>query len=192
VEFTARQIEILEVSMKLIAQHGIQHLTTKNIAVAMGFTEPSIYRHFKNKTAILEGIVHHYKAQTKAPMQQILQSKMNSLEQLLEMIEVQFSHFSKNPAISIVIFSDSIFQHEKSLSKTVKSIIDGKVKLTDKMMLTGQEEGVIRKDVAPSELTTMYIGCIRFTLLKWKLSGYAFDLTKESQKLRKTLPVLLS
>jgi AcrR family transcriptional regulator len=178
--------------MKLIAQHGIQHLTTKNIAVAMGFTEPSIYRHFKNKTAILEGILHYYRDQMKVPVQQILQSKMNILEQLLEMIEVQFSHFTKHPAISIVIFSDSIFQHEQSLSKTVKGIIERKVKLTDTMMTAGQKEGVIRKDVSPTVLTTMYIGCIRFTLLKWKLSGYAFDLNGETKKLRKSLTVLLS
>lgn len=177
--------------MKLIAKKGIQHLTTRNIADAMGFTEPSIYRHFENKTAILEAILLHYKQQMKAPMQQILASKMNALEQLLEMIDVQFSHFSENPAISIVVFSDAIFQHEKSLSKTVKSIINGKVRLTERMLQAGQKEGVIRSDVDSADLAIVYIGCIRFTLLKWKLSGYTIDLKNEAKRLRNVLPTLL-
>lgn len=169
--------------MKLIAQHGIQHLTTKNIAAAMNFSEPAIYRHFKSKTAILEGILHFYRDQMKVQVQKILLSKDNSLEKLLKMLEIQFKHFVANPSLSVVIFSESIFQHEESLSITVKKIIDNKFRLSEQLILKGQAEGVIRDDISASDLATMYIGTIRFTLLRWKLADYNIDLNKEAKKI---------
>ena len=52
-EFTNRQIEIIEAAKKLIGEKGIQNITTKNLAKEMAFTEAALYRHFKNKNEYL-------------------------------------------------------------------------------------------------------------------------------------------
>lgn len=190
--FTTRQIEILEVSMKLISSNGIQQLTTKNIAIAMGFTEPSIYRHFKNKSAILEAILTYYKEQMKFQMEKVFQPTISPLEKLRQMVSIQFEYFARNPALSLVIFSDSIFQHEEHLAKTVKNMIENKLKFTEKIILEGQNKGIIRTDLKANDLATMYIGCIRFTLLKWKISNYHFDLINEIKIVNNLITKLLS
>ncbi|MCK5088225.1 MAG: helix-turn-helix transcriptional regulator, partial [Melioribacteraceae bacterium] len=46
---TKRQAEIIDESIKLIADKGIQGLTIKNLSKAIGVSEPAIYRHFENK-----------------------------------------------------------------------------------------------------------------------------------------------
>ena len=50
--YTDRQNQIIQESIQLIAQKGIQGLTIKNISKAIGFSEPAIYRHFENKNDI--------------------------------------------------------------------------------------------------------------------------------------------
>ena len=55
--FTKRQIEILDASKELIGAKGIQNLTIKNIANKMSFSEPAIYRHFKDKTEIIKSVL---------------------------------------------------------------------------------------------------------------------------------------
>ena len=52
--FTERQIEIIDASKDLIGRKGIQNLTIKNLAKKMSFSEPALYRHFKDKTEILK------------------------------------------------------------------------------------------------------------------------------------------
>ena len=55
--FTKRQIEIIDASKDLIGEKGVQNLTIKNLAKKMSFTEPALYRHFKDKTQILSGLL---------------------------------------------------------------------------------------------------------------------------------------
>ena len=189
--FSKRQVEIIEVSMKLIASKGIQNLTTKNIAEDMRFTEPSIYRHFKNKTAILEGIIKHYQDEMRIQSQIVLKSKKSHLEKLLDLVKIQFVHFSKNPSISVIIFSELIFQHDEKLALTVSNVIKKKLQLTVNMINSGQKEGCIRKDIDAPGLANMYIGSLRFTLLDWKINGFASDLNKEAIILTNNLARLL-
>ncbi|MBL6964026.1 MAG: helix-turn-helix transcriptional regulator, partial [Candidatus Marinimicrobia bacterium] len=54
-EYTERQDQIIQESIQLIAEKGIQGLTIKNISKAIGITEPAIYRHFDSKNDIILG-----------------------------------------------------------------------------------------------------------------------------------------
>jgi AcrR family transcriptional regulator len=48
---------ILATTLELIATDGIARLTTKEIAARAGVSEASIYYHFADKTALLEGVI---------------------------------------------------------------------------------------------------------------------------------------
>ena len=61
VSFTKRQTEIINVSIDIIAERGIQNLTIKNISKSIGISEPAIYRHFDTKMDILLAILSYFK-----------------------------------------------------------------------------------------------------------------------------------
>ncbi len=63
-EITDRQQEIINVSLELIAESGIQGLTIKNLAKKIGFSESAIYRHYENKIQILLAILDFFKQNT--------------------------------------------------------------------------------------------------------------------------------
>jgi AcrR family transcriptional regulator len=48
---------ILQTTLELIAEIGVARLTTKELARAGGFSEASIYYHFADKAALLEGAI---------------------------------------------------------------------------------------------------------------------------------------
>lgn len=56
-ELTKRQKQIIDVALELIAQGGIQNLTVKNIANAIGVTEPAVYRHYQSKADIIKTMI---------------------------------------------------------------------------------------------------------------------------------------
>jgi AcrR family transcriptional regulator len=181
--FTERQIEIITTGIKLIHEGGIQNLTTKNIAKEIGFTEPALYRHFQNKTDILQSILIHHRNEMKRKIGDLSLIGMNQKELLKQMLCIQFEHFSKNPAIATVIFSEGSFQNDTVLSKTVASIVKSKKAMVIAIIENGQEEGSIRKDISAETIATLYLGSIRFTLLDWRLNNCKFKLNRKAKEL---------
>lgn len=47
-----RREQILEVALKLFAEHGIQQVSTRRIAQAVGISQPSLYAHFRTSDEI--------------------------------------------------------------------------------------------------------------------------------------------
>lgn len=48
-----RRQQIVEVTMDLVARHGVQATTTSRIAAAAGVSEATLYRHFTSRTEML-------------------------------------------------------------------------------------------------------------------------------------------
>ena len=190
-DFTKRQIEIIKSATILIGEKGIQNLTTKNLAEKMSFSEPALYRHFKNKTEILKSVLLYYKSELKNELSAIINSEITGKEKIKAIIDFQFNHFNKNPAVIMVIFSETSFQYDNILSKTVAEIMNQKKAMVDTIILNGQQENSIRNDIEASQLTNIIMGSMRFTILRWRLSNFEKNLIKERNKLWITIETLI-
>jgi len=191
-ELSERQIEIVEAATKLIGEKGIQNLTTNNLAQEIGFSEPALYRHFSGKTEILKSVLIYYKLQLKNGLQSVLDTELTGLQKIEEMIKFQFNHFSNNPAIIMVIFAETSFQYDSGLSNVVLEILEQKQQFVSQIIRTGQEEGTIRKDIEAKQIATMIMGNMRFTVLRWRLSDYSYDLKAEGILLWDTTKKLIT
>ena len=190
-EYTARQIEIINAATELINQGGIQQLTTKALAEKMGFSEPAIYRHFKNKTDILSSVLNYFGMGLKTKMTELIISEDKGIEKLKQIIDFQFEHFSNHPAIVMVIFAETSFQYEEKLSKAVHNILTNKKERVEKIIEMGQLDGSIRNDLNVGQLATIFMGSMRFTILQWRLNDYKQNLRKEGEELWNTIKKLI-
>jgi len=190
-KFTSRQKDIINAATELIGERGVQRLTTKSLAARIGFSEPALYRHFKDKNEILRSILLHFKGEMGAGLQSIVHSDLPGIEKLKEIISFQFDFFVKFPAVIMVIFSETSFQDNKSLSKTVKTILDEKRLMVYEIIKSGQKAGNIRKDLDYTQIANIIMGSMRVTVLNWRLSDYSFDLQKEAEKLISTIEKIL-
>jgi AcrR family transcriptional regulator len=188
---TARQIEIINASKDLIGEKGLQTLTIKNLAKKMSFSEPALYRHFKDKTEIIKALLLFHKEIIQSGVLNILNSEKNALAKFEEILKFKFAHIEKNPALVMVIFSETSFQYSSILSKVVRKILEERTKKIITLIEIGQKEGSIRKDINAVQLSTIVLGGIRTTILSWKFSGFKTDLKSDGKKLWKTLEILL-
>ena len=188
--FTTRQIEIIDASKDLIGEKGLQTLTIKNLAKKMSFSEPALYRHFKDKTEIIKALLLFHKEIIQSGVLNILTSQKNALEKFEEILKFKFTHIEKNPALIMVIFSETSFQYNSVLSKVVCKILEQRRNKIITLIEIGQKEGSIRKDIDTQQLATIALGGIRTTILSWKLSGFKTDLKSDGEKLWKTLEIL--
>jgi len=190
-DFSKRQIEIIQAATKLVGEKGIQNLTTKNLAAEMGFSEPALYRHFKNKTEILVSVLSFYRSALQKSLKNILTSDLSGLEKLEQIMKFQFGHFSENPAIVMVIFSETSFQYEKKLSDVVLKILNDKKERIGMISKSGQKDGSIRKDIDGDDLASLFMGGMRFTILRWRLNDYKYNLVEEGKHLWTTFELLI-
>ena len=190
-DFTTRQVEIIEAATKLIGEKGIQNVTTKHLAEEIGFSEPALYRHFKGKTDILVSVLEYFREKMRTGLDPILTKQDSGLEKIHQLIKYQFNIFTNNPAVIMVIFAETSFQYDKKLSKTVHKLLEQKKQLVMNILNEGIADGSVRNDTDVEQLTSIILGSMRFNVLQWRLSNFDFDMNKKGAKLWKTLNLLL-
>ncbi|MCK5076012.1 MAG: TetR/AcrR family transcriptional regulator, partial [Calditrichia bacterium] len=163
-----RQNEIIETSIKLIAEKGIQQLTIKNISKKIGISEPAIYRHFNSKMDILLTILDMFKKKSNLVSGKPIENSTS----ILKLIELNFVNhfklFNSNPALAAVIFSEEIFQNDKRLSDQVNLIMEINQKAISHIIREGQQNSEIRTDISEKQLSVIILGTLRLLITKWR------------------------
>lgn len=179
-KFTDRQIEIMEAATLRIDQYGIQELTIKNLAADLGLSEAALYRHFKSKNDIMLGLLSYFIFEMKERIATIISKEDNTpSEQLEEIFASQLKTFLMKPAIVSVIFSEGIFQFNKDLSEKVSTMMELMQTQIGAIIKKGQDEGTYRELIGSATISTIIMGSMRMTVLKWKLSGHKSNLIKD-------------
>ncbi|MGS4347363.1 TetR/AcrR family transcriptional regulator [Myroides odoratus] len=179
-KFSDRQIEIMEAATARIDTYGIQNLTIKNLAADIGLSEPALYRHFKSKNDILLGLLNYFITGMKNRLNNIpINPDATAADELRSIFNSQLQTFTNKPAIVSVIFAESIFHYDEGLSYKVSEIMDLIHQYVNKNIEKGQKGGTYNKLIGASTLTTIILGGMRMTVLKWKLSGHKSNLIKD-------------
>ncbi len=189
---TERQTQIIEASIEIISQKGIQGLTIKNLSKKIGISEPAIYRHFDSKTEILVTILNNFKEM--ATFLGGLMKENNS--SATEKIEFMFSRiidvFSETPSFISVIFSEEIFKNEDVLKKKIVEIMDMNEQIVEQIIKKGQDKGEVRTDINCKNLALIVMGSLRFRVKQWDLKDNRGNLRKEGNDLINSLKIILS
>ena len=180
--FSKRQQQIIETAIKLIADKGIQNLTTKNLAKEIGITEPALYRHFYNKSEILIGVIEYFKIKMQ-PAKKKLNRSTNSLNKIESFILEHLKIISKNPNFAKVIFSEANFQNEENLILKMNNMMKQSHIILEKVVQTGQSRNEIRTDISSLSMIRMIIGSMRLLVTQWSMSGMIFNLETEGEQL---------
>jgi len=183
IQFSERQIQIFNASIKLIGKGGIQLLTTKNLAKEIELSEAAIYKHFKSKVEILKGLLVYLKVPIISRFERISKENKSALEKLKQLFNEQSQAFTERPEIVIVLLSEGLYQNEKELSDIVFSIMQESAVYYQLIIEEGQRSGEIRSDIDSKQLSFIIMGSLRFNVIQWHLSGFSMNLTENNFKL---------
>ena len=176
-ELTDRQKQILTEAVRIIAGEGIQNLTIKNLAKAVGVTEAALYRHYENKHAILLGIVDLFEEFSKN------YTPGKSLAGINSFVMDRYRRFSENPELAKVMFSEALFINNDELSERMRQIMHTHRKDIEIMIEDGKTAGDIIPELDPKSLFRMILGSMRLLVTQWCFNGYSFDLAAEGKTL---------
>jgi len=187
-----RQQQILEASIKLIDEKGIQGLTIKNLSKAIGISEPGIYRHFASKTEIILNILNSFKEMA-VILSDLLESyEGTAMEKITFMFSKMLDMFSETPPMVSVIFSEEIFKNEEVLKNKIVEILNLHAQTLENIIEKGQQEVNVRNDIDKQSLALMAMGSMRLLVKRWDLNDHNFNLQENGDKLINVLNKVLS
>jgi AcrR family transcriptional regulator len=188
---TDRQKEIIDVSLELLSEYGIQGLTMKNLSKRIGISEPAIYRHFENKVDILSALLDYFRQNNESFFEKEVDESIPAPDKIVNILLNHFRVFTDNPSLVTVIFAEELFRNETALSDKVFSIMEYNSSVLKIILNDGQAAGTIRQDIPAEHLIMMILGTLRLFIKKWHMTGASFDLTDEGSKLTASLRNLL-
>ncbi len=178
-KYTKRQLQIIHSAVELIASKGMSHLTMNHIASQIEVTEPALYRHFKSKKEILQGVLNLI-AQIDLTSQEIEKTGLGLIECIMQK---RISSFANTPALAAIIFSEEIFSGDNDLSQRIKLLMQETQQKIIHIIQLSQTEGSIRTDMQPEQIALLIIGSFRFLVTQWHLLENDFDLQERATTL---------
>ncbi len=192
---TERQKDILTAAFSLIANQGIQELTIKNLAKAVGVSEPALYRHFDSKASILSAVVDEIiTIRNKAWNDTVAEGKP-AVECLKSFFQRQAQSFESLPSLAIVLFPDMLFKQDPDLLERIRFMIKETGDRIKRLLDAGIAEGSFKKDMDSRAVSLMLIGGFRILVSEWQMNREQqknHTLVKTTQKYMQSILLLIT
>ena len=170
-----RQKEIIDAAGRILTESGIGGLTTKKLALEMGFSEAAIYRHFPSKEAITLAMLDFLRENMHARLSSI-DSGLEIEDQFKAIFFSQFSYFSNHPHFVVAVFSDGLWEESVQINQAILALMKTKMGFLMPLITKGQATGIFKADVSAEQLVHLVLGAFRLQMFKWRVSGFSFDL----------------
>lgn len=158
-----RRAQIADAALRIISTRGIGQLTVAALAEAVHLTGGALYRHFPSIEAVLEAVAEHAAALLD---ESLPAPDLAPLEWLERFVTSRSAAVGGHPGLAQLLFSDqfalalpssSVALLRKSVLKTFEAI--------DAALQRGQQEGVIRRDLASFALVPAVAGLVQVMVL---------------------------
>lgn len=191
-ELSPRCAQIVAAALELLSAGGIAALTIKNLALAVGVSEPALYRHFENKQGILLAVLDHFEAHMGGLFEGALRVETGVLDRVQAVYAGVFRSFAAQPALASVVFAEEIFRHDQRLAERVAQIMDTVEGRMLTLLRSRKGRAECRNDVPAKDVARVIMGSLRFLVTRWRLSGYAFDLGEEGMAFWRSLRLMIA
>ncbi|MFH2124096.1 MAG: TetR/AcrR family transcriptional regulator [Pseudomonadota bacterium] len=165
-----REVTIAAV-IELAAEQNPTDITTAAIATRMGLTQGALFRHFPNKTAILQAVMTWVSTRLMAKLDKAAQGATSPLAALEAMFMAHVEFVAMHPGVPRLLFGE-LQRAEKTASK---SIVQALIKRYSERLSRVIEEGKARKELDAhldtEAAATLFIGTIQGLVMQSLLSG---------------------
>jgi TetR/AcrR family transcriptional regulator len=153
-----RVSQIAEAALRIIGTRGIRELTVSALAGELGISGGALYRHFSSTDAILEAVAERVHGLLIAS---IPEASLPPWEWLERFVTVRAQTVATH-GLGRLMFSDQLAMAlpaaaQQRLREAVRSTLEA----LEACLRRGQEAGLMRTDVAPSDLLPIIAGTVQ-------------------------------
>ncbi len=190
-EIKERQLEIIEAAGEILTESGLAGLTTKNLALKMGFVESALYRHFTGKEEIIVTMLQYLAADMDKRLTACVAEIDDPVEKLIAVFNNQFDYFEKHPHFQVAVFSEGLLEESKKINAAIMQLMATKRKHLLPIIKQGQLEGIIETSAPAEDIMHIIMGSFRLHMLQWRITDFSFDVKKKGNKLMESILTLI-
>lgn len=153
-----RQEQIKKAVLDIIADEGLQNISTRNLARRIGLTEGAIFRHFPTKRDIIKGIMDDVANDLIGSLRNIVLKPEKAEEKLFKYLCQNVKYLKENRGITMLLFSEAAHLGDRELKEKLNQILYEQKQLIIKMVKEGISEGVWDKTVNADDIAVIYMG----------------------------------
>lgn len=171
-----RQDQIVEAAFQMMSENSTQHVHIKDIALRMGMAPSAMYRHFRNRDAVMSAVLELIRAKLYKNVETVRQTSDNAVERLRELLFRHVRLIKERHGIPKIFFSDELWGQNQERRQKMFRIVTGYLAEIEDIVREGQRNGQIKEDIAPKAAARMFFGMVQPAALLWHMSSGGFDL----------------
>ncbi len=181
---TKRQQEIVEKAIEIIADEGFHKLTTKNLAEKVGFSEPALYRHFKDKQEIILAVIKTIETNMLNLVKRLdLSQKAEDI--FFNLTCVITSYLKRVKGITILIMSQSSLENDEVVRQAMYSFYLKMLENVSNILNIKKKEGEVKRDIDEKIAAQVYLGILQSMVLKYFLAGRTIEIDENCNEIVK-------
>lgn len=167
----ATRARIIKAAQRLFARQGYDGTTTKDLAIAAGVAEGTLFRHFANKKAILIEVATDGWVEILTDLLTEL-SEMGSYEAVAQVMRRRMMNLPKNADMMRVCFIEAQF-HPDLRERVQSEVIEKMTNVAEAFFETAMERGIYRQ-MNPKVVARVFVGM-------FAIAGFSHDTIMEPQ-----------
>lgn len=175
-----RRESIILAAIDEINEHGIQAVSTREMAKKQGVCERIIFKHFPTKNDLLAAVLEHFSKYDQATFQTVRSKKMMPLDAITFFFESFSTYYENYPAITAIGLSYDALLRNPELSGKIKNIFSERELFIKEQIEKAREMGLVSPDTDSESFADITLGNFMRLCLKWRMHEYNFSLKEKS------------
>lgn len=178
----ARQEQIAQAALALIARRGLNHVNIGELAQQVGVVPSAIYRHYQGKDKVLDSVLELISRNLLANVAAVREAASDPLERLHALLKRHVQLVRHQAGIPRVLFSEQIFAGHTVRRRRVHQILQDYLREIARIISEGQRTGDIHVNLQPDTVALMFLGLVQPAVILWLMSNGSFDVARHVEQ----------
>lgn len=160
-----RREQIVAAALACLATTPLERVTTREIAAAVGLSQPALFRHFRSREAILVAAAETVKAALEAEVEAVLVSDDTPIGRCLALARALAAYVERHPGLPRLLFADLALD-APDLRRAVSHLVDMQRTFVAELLRQARERGELREGVSPQAAAELFVGMMQGLALR--------------------------
>ena len=142
-----RRDQILQTVAQMLENPAAERITTAALAARIGVSEAALYRHFRGKAQMFEGLIEFIEQTLFALINKITSEEKSGVRQLEAIIGVLLGFAQKNRGMTRVLIGDALVNEDEQLQARINQMHDRLEAVLKQALRFGMTQKEIAGDV---------------------------------------------
>ncbi len=178
-----RQEEIIKAAVDLAGEHGVDAVTTQDMAKAVGVTQGAIFRHFPSKDLIWLGVIHWVRGRLMAVVDMAASQGSDPIDALERVFFAHIGFVERHPAIPRLLFSDQLLRKNPRIRLLIREILAGYEAKIRTLLAEAKARQQVSADLDEAQATMLYVSLIQGLVMRVSILEQKGSLLDEARRL---------